>query len=81
MAKTPKGEIVEEPKAQVLTGYKVTATIKPGWRYTGMGDGRLMFVHPDHAPMIVDLNSIEEGDELPRDTDEALSFPPTVGGS
>lgn len=81
MAKKNKGEIVEVPAPQVLTGYKHLATIKPGWRFNDMGDGRLMFTHPDNAPMIVSLSSINEGDELPRDTDEALSFPPTVGGA
>lgn len=80
MAKKIIGEIVEQPKPQVLTGFKNVATIKSGWRVLLQPDGRAFLSHPDHQPRIVDLATVEEGDELPRDTDEALSFAPAVGG-
>ena len=80
MAKKIKGEIVDEPKPQVLTGLKHVASIKPGWRVNLQPDGRAFMAHPDHQPRIVDLSTVAEGDELPRDTDEVLGFAPPVTG-
>lgn len=56
------------------------ATIKDGWTARLQREGYIILAHPDHPPRIVELASVREGDELPRDTDEAFEFPPAVGG-
>ena len=81
MARKPKGEIVEKPEPRLLPGFRHVATIKEGWRVVLQPDNRAMFIHPDHQPRIVDLNSVEEGDVLPRDNDEVLGYAPPVGGA
>ena len=61
-------------------GITIVATLKEGWRGKFKAPGELILIHPEHHPRRVDLATIREGDLLPRDTDEALGFSPTIGG-
>lgn len=63
---------------KTIDGIKVLARIKQGWRSKPIDADRLIFIHPDYEPRVVELSSIKEGDTLPRDTDEVISFPPSL---
>ena len=56
------------------------ATIKEGWNARLFKDGYIVLTHAAHEPRVIELATIREGDDLPRDTDEAVAFPPAVGG-
>lgn len=58
----------------------MAANIADGWRTRFLPGGRMVMVHPDHMPRIVDLKTVKSGETLPRDVDEELSFPPSLGG-
>lgn len=60
---------------------QIPAIVKEGWRSRALDADRLIFVHPDHAPRVVEIASIKPGDTLPRNTDEEFSFPPAIAGN
>lgn len=64
---------------ETRNGVKLHATIKDGWRPKIIGDS-VMLTHERHPAYFIDLSTIKEGDELPRDSDTAVSYPPAVGG-
>lgn len=66
---------------KTIDGITLLAEVKEGWRCTPVDKDRLVFVHPDFPPKMVELSSINEGDELPRDTDETVLPPPQLGGN
>lgn len=72
-----KNKIVDKKQPPML----FMAAIKEGWNGRLFKPGYIILTHRDHPARVVELASIREGDELPRDTDEALAFPPAVGGS
>lgn len=63
-----------------IKGPRFVATLKPGWRAKLIGDDRVLLVHADEDPRFIDVATITEGDELPRDTDEAVIFGTQLGG-
>lgn len=65
----------------IIKGFSIHATVAAGWRVTQINPDRLLLAHPSFPPRIVEMRSIQAGDVLPRATDEALGFPPTVAGS
>lgn len=64
----------------MVNGRTLIATIAEGWRATQADPDRLLLVHPDHPPRVIEMRSIKEGDILPRDIDMVLAPPPAVGG-
>lgn len=63
-----------------MSDFKIIATIAEGWRAKFLDQERVMLIHPDHQPRIVQMKTIVEGDILPRDTDEALVISSQLGG-
>lgn len=64
----------------VVQGFKIFATIADGWRVTFLDQDRMLMAHPNKQPVIVEMRSIQEGDVLPRATDERVSVAPQLGG-
>lgn len=64
---------------ETSSGAKIHANIKDGWRAKLIGEN-ILLTNPDHPAYFIDLATVKEGDELPRDSDTAVSFPPRVGG-
>lgn len=79
--KTSKPATPEPYTPTVINGFKIFATIADGWRCTFIDQDRMYMVHPDHQPVIVEMRSIQEGDILPRETDERVTFAPQLGGA
>lgn len=65
-----------ENRTTVISGFRIMATIAEGWRTTFIDQDRLMLVHPDFPPRIVEMRSIKEGDVLPREDDTVVAPPP-----
>lgn len=75
-----KKKIQAPEAARRVEGLRVLATLADGWRATFLQDD-LVLVHPEYAPRLVRVASINEGDVLPREIDETVSFPPIIGGN
>lgn len=75
-----KNKLPAPPTVTEVNGFKVFATIAEGWRVTFIDQDRMYMVHPDHQPVIVEVRSVQQGDVLPRDTDERVTFAPQLGG-
>ncbi len=63
-----------------INSLRVKATIKPGWRIRFLPGGRAIMVHKDQTPRLIDLNTVKDGDELPRWFDEGLGFSEGIKG-
>ena len=57
---------------QTINGIQCVATIKPGWLGCLSG-AHAVLTAPTHPPYRVALDSIVEGDELPRATDQPIA--------
>ena len=58
-------------KTVVRRDFKLLCSIRSGWRALFYGK-RIVLVHPNNAPSMAWLDGINEGDVLPRDSDEFL---------
>lgn len=65
---------------KTIGGIAATVRVKTGWRLKALGKDRLVFTHPEHEPRVVELASINEGEELPRDDDMVIGYPPGLTG-
>lgn len=85
MAIKKKGDKLEREGLPAITLERLqavprAATIKDGWTASLQREGYMRLDRPGEPPAMVELASINDGDELPRDTDERFAFPPAVGG-